>query len=242
MRRIGPAAALAAGITALSPSSALAADDASGNPGETEIHLDQTAARTMAPDRLRAVMRIEARGSAARQVQSDVNRRMAAALDKAKSFPAVKAETGAYTVNRSFNAKDRELWQATQTLSLASPDFEAVLSLIGDLQTAGLLMSGLQFFVAPETLRQAESDLTAAALDGLQTRAAEVAKDLGMAIGHYKTITIGNASAPVLGRAQYMMQGPAMAGAPVQPPAAQAGDATVSLSVNAAIVLVPSKS
>ena len=237
MRRIGPAAALVAGLAALSSPSALAAEATGGNPGETEIHLNQTATRAMAPDRLRAVLRIEAKSGNARQLQAEVNKRMAAALDKAKSVPAVTAETGAYAVNRDFTAKDRELWQASETLTLSSHDFDAVLSLVGDLQGAGLLMSELQFDLAPETLSSVQTDLTTAALGALRTRARDVAKDLGMTIDHYRSVTIGNATE----NSRPIPRFAAAAASTMAPPVAQPGDATVSLTVNADIVLAPSK-
>lgn len=236
MRRIVFAAALAAGLGALAPPPGLAADVPSG---ATELDLTQMATRTMAPDRIRAILRIEVKGANARQVQAELNQRMAAALDQAKAVAAVKSETGAYSINRDFNGKDRDVWHASQTLILSSADFAAVLALAGDLQGAGLLMSGMIFFLAPETLKAAESELTATALAALRARADEVAKDLGMTLDHYKTIGVGNASAPVMrGRELFA---PASA-APVPPPAVQAGDATITLDVTAVIVLVPSKS
>jgi predicted secreted protein len=239
MRRIVRAAVFALGIAALSPPLSRAADAPGGTPGGTELNLTQVATRTMVPDRIRAILRIEVKGANARQVQADLNQRMAAALDKAKLVVAVKSETGAYAVTRDFNSKDRDLWHASQTLSLSSADFAAVLSLVGDLQDAGLLMSGMEFFLAPETLKAAESDLTAAALAALRARAEEVARDLGMTLDHYKTISVSNASAPIRARAEFFATS-AASSAP--PPVAQAGDATVTLTVTAVIVLAPSKS
>jgi predicted secreted protein len=240
MRRIVFAAALVAGLAALSLPCARAAEGASGSPAETEIHLNQQATRTLAPDRLRAVLRVEAKGASGRQVQADVNKRMAIALDKAKSHAAVAAQTGAYAVNRDFGGKDKDVWHASQALTLSSQDFDAVLALIGDLQGEGFLMSGLEFYLAAETLQSVQTDLTTAALGALRARAQGVAKDLGMTVDHYKSITIGNAaetSRPM------PMRGFAAAAAPeIAPPVAQPGDATVSLTVTADIVLAPSKS
>jgi predicted secreted protein len=241
MRRIVRAAAFALGIAALSPPLSRAADAPGATPGGTELDLTQVATRTMAPDRIRAILRIDVKGGNARQVQADLNQRMAQALDRAKPVAAVKSETGAYAVNRDFTSKDRDVWHASQTLILSSADFAAVLSLVGDLQGAGLLMSGLEFFLAPETLKAAESDLTATALAALRARAEAVAKDLGMTLDHFKTISVSNASAPIRARAE-LFASPSAASSSPAPPVAQAGDATVTLSVTAVIVLVPSKS
>lgn len=237
MRRMVFALALAAGSAALTLPAL--AEGASGISPETEIHLVQQATRIMAPDRLRAVLRVEVKGNNGRQVQADVNKRMAAALDKAKGNAAVAAQTGAYMVNRDFSGKDKDVWEASQTLTLSSPDFAAVLALAGDLQGSGFLMSGLQFYLAAETLQVVQTELTTAALGALRARAQDVAKDLGMTVGHYKSITVGNA-----GETSRLlpMAGFAAAAAPAMaPPVAQPGDATVTLMVNADIVLAPSK-
>jgi predicted secreted protein len=227
-------------FAALLSHSALAAE-AGGIPGKTEVQLTQQAVRVMARDRIRATVRIEGKGSNGRQIQADINKRMAAALEKVKQHPAIVAATGSYTVYRDYNNKDTEFWNANQTLSLSSEDFEAVLALVGDLQGNGLLMSGMQFFLAPETLAAVQDDLTAAALDALRARADNVAKDLGMVIEHYKVIAVGNAQED-RGEAQGRRAGATAAVAgKAPPPAAQAGDATVTLTVTATVILAPRK-
>ena len=211
-------------------------------PGKTEIQLSQQATREMARDRLRAVLRIEGKGHNGRQIQADINKRMAAALDRIKQVPNVAAATGSYTVYRDYTSKDTELWQANQTLSLSSEDFDAVLNLVGDLQNSGLLMSEMQFFLAPETLAAAQDDLTAAALTALRARAQSVAQDLGMNIEHYKVITIGNAQED-RGDARSRKAGAAtVVTGKAPPPAVQAGDATVTLAVSATVILAQKKS
>jgi predicted secreted protein len=236
MRRIVLAPALAAGLAALAPHGVLAAD---GAPAGTEIHLVQQATRTLAPDRLRATLRVEAKGNDGRQVQADVNRRMDAALARAKSRTDVTAATGGYTVNRDFSIKSGTAWQASETLILSSKDFDAVLTLAGELQGDGLLMTAMQFYLAPETLHSAESELTASALAALRARAQEVAKDLGMAVDRYQSLIIGNASDTA--RPMPMMRFNAAASSPMPPPVAEPGEETVSLTVNADIILMPGK-
>jgi len=234
MRRIAFILALAA-VAALPSHGTRAADAA---PAETEIHLTEQATRLVSPDRLRATLRVEAKGTSGRQVQADVNRRMEAALAKAKSRANVTAETGGYSVNRDYSVKGSEAWQASESLTLSSKDFDAVLTLAGELQGDGLLMTTLQFYLAPETLKSTESALTAAALAALRARAQDVAKDLGLAVDRYKSITIGNAGD--LSRPMPMMRLGAASPA-MPPPVAEPGEETVSLSVNADIVLVPGK-
>ncbi len=210
-------------------------------PGKTEIHLTQQAMRVMARDRLRAELRIEAKGNNGRAIQAEINKRMAAALAKVKAYPAVTAETGSYSVNRDYSTKEPDRWEGSQSLSLASEDFDAVLNLVGDLQSSGLLMSQLQFFLAPETLTAVQDDLTATALDAIRNRATNVARNLGMSIDHYRLIGIGNVHEDTDRSAGRSATAGAARSGKMSPPAVQAGDATVMLSVTADVVLAPAR-
>lgn len=218
-----------------------AADTSPSLPGKTEIHLSQQAVRVLARDRLRATLRIDAKGNNGRQIQLDINKRMAAALELAKKSPSVIAETGSYNVHQNYNLKDANQWEGSQTVTVSSEDFDAVLNLVGNLQNAGLLMQEMQFFLAPETLTSAQDDLTAAALTALRVRVDSVAKDLNMDVDHYRIISIGNAEEQFDQFGNKRSSAQAVAGGKNRPPAVQAGDATVTLSVTADVVLTPRK-
>lgn len=197
--------------------------------GKTEIHLNQQAQKIMGRDRIRVDLRIEVRGSNGKQIQDEVNKKMAAAIASVHRFPSVVAETGSYSVFREPESKSPDTWHASQSLLLTSEDFELVLALVGDLQNSGLLMSNMRFFLAPDTMKAAQSDLTAQALTELRERANEIAEDLGMTIDHYKSITIGNAFEMNDGGNRMMAT------------AAQAGELTVMLGVQADVILTPGK-
>ena len=162
----------------------------------TEIQLSQQAERLEARNRIAVRLNVEARGNNARQIQLDINKNMSAAIKKAQSDPAITVETSSYSVSRPYNsenAKETDRWRGIQTLSLTSEDFEAVLKLAGELQNDGLVMNDMRFYVAPETLKAAQDELTTAALERLRERTNRVAGDLGLKIERYKNITIGNA-------------------------------------------------
>jgi predicted secreted protein len=134
-----------AALTLLAPvPSALAADTAAP-PGVTVIHLTERAERLMARDRLRAGLAVEVTGPVAQQVQAEINRRMEAALAKAKSVSTVKAETGGYSVYPERNPGKPPLWHGQQTLNLSSDAPADLLTLVGDLQQQGLATQGLTF-------------------------------------------------------------------------------------------------
>ncbi|HUK60187.1 MAG TPA: SIMPL domain-containing protein [Stellaceae bacterium] len=224
----------------LAPALARAADSEG-----TEIHLSQIATRMMAPDRIRIDFRIEASGADARQIQAEVNRRMEAAQTKAKAVAAVKFETGGYTVFPGPYPQPAKVapprWGAVASFALTSADFGAALALAGDLQEMNCLMSNVQFSLAPETLAAAEDELTANALVALRRRADAVAKDLGVVVDHYKAIDVGNVGDQVVARPLLMRAQAGAMSSSAPPPVAEPGETTVSLSVNADIILAPAK-
>jgi predicted secreted protein len=213
------------------------------DPTPTILHLNQVAAHTIARDRLTIELRTEASGADPRLVQAEVNRRMNAALARARSVAAVTAATGAYdTYETTPTTPDRPAkpappWHAMQTLSLTGRDFGAALALVGRLQADGLLVSTMRFDVAPETLRSQEKALTDEALKALTARAAHIAATLGLRVARIATLTVGNAMQPGGGPRPIMMARAAIAPAP----AAEAGDTAISVSIDAEIALVPGK-
>lgn len=223
-------------LALLAPVSALAADTAAP-PGVTVIHLSERAERLMARDRLRAGLAVEVTGPVAQQVQAEINRRMEAALAKAKSVSTVKAETGGYSVYPERNPSKPTLWHGQQTLNLVSDAPADLLALMGDLQQQGLATQGLTFEVAEETLRKAEDGLTANALAALRRRADKVAGDLGMTVQQIRDVTVGNAEGGA--RPPMPMAMMRAAAAPAPPPVAEPGDAQVSVAVQAEIWLAP---
>jgi len=224
-----------AALVLLMPAPALAADTAAP-PGVTIIRLTEKAERMMARDHLRAGLAVEATGPAAAQVQAEINRRMEAALAKAKSVATVKAETGGYSVYPQRDSARPTVWHGQQTLNLQSDAPADLLTLMGDLQQQGLNTQGLTFEVKEESLREAQDGLTADALAKLRSRAERVAADLGMTLQQIRDVTVGNAEGG--GRPPMpMMRRAASSSAP--PPVAEPGDAQVTVTVQAEVWLAP---
>ncbi len=223
-------------LTLLAAACPALAADTSAPPGVTVIRLSEKAERLMARDRLRAGLAVEVTGPVAAQVQAEINRRMQAAIDKAKSVASVKSETGGYSVYPQHDSGKPTLWHGQQTLNLSSDAPADLLTLMGDLQQQGLVAQGLTYEVKEETLRQAEDGLTAEALAALRRRAETVASDLGMTVQQIRDVTIGNAEGGARPPMPVMMR--AVAGA-APPPAAEPGDAEVSVSVQAEVWLAP---
>jgi predicted secreted protein len=221
------------------PTPAPAAAPAAGAAHETLLRLSETAEKPVRRDRLRAELRVEVTGANPRAVQDEVNRRMAAALDRVRVVPTVKSETGAHGIweERPQNAPPR--WHAMQSVILTGRESVDLLQLVGQLQGDGLLLGTLQHELTPEAARAVEDELTRTALERLHDRAEKVAQAMGLTVSRWKEIRVGNAGGqtprpPVPFQA---MRAEAKAG--MAPPVAEPGDAPVRLTIEGEVVLEP---
>ncbi len=194
----------------------------------TLLHLSEAAERPVARDQLRAVLRVEAGDGDAARLEARINRRMAAALARAKGVAGITVFTSGYAVAQQ-HAKDQSpQWHGSAGLILTARDAPALLALAGELQQSGLLMSSLAYELTPEAARSAEDALTSEALARLRQRAERVAADLGLRVLRLRDLRVGTA-----GGAPVTRVFAAAAAAPVAEP----GAAEVSVSVEAEIEL-----
>jgi uncharacterized protein len=198
------------------------------------LHLSETVQRDVPRDRLRIDLAAEVTDPDAAKVQAEINRRMTAAMSRVKAVPDIAIETNGYNVYQDRPEKGPAQWHGSQALSLTAADFAKLLSLVGTLQQEGLVMRGLTPELSREARQAVEDELTDTALARLQKRAARIASGLGTKVDRFRDLTIGNAAAPP-GPMLRMAAAP-MAAAP-PPPVAEPGEATVSITVQADILL-----
>jgi predicted secreted protein len=199
----------------------------------TVLHLSQTAERIVARDLLRVELRVEETGADPRAVQAAINRRMAAALDRARQAQGVRVETGSYHVGEERMPNRPVVWRGGQSVILRSKDSDATLKLAGALQSDGLSTAALAYEVSPETVRATQDDLTAEALAALDRRAASIADHMRLALLRYRDLRVGNAETET--RPVPRFAGAAMAAA--APPVAEPGEAVVRVTVDAELLL-----
>lgn len=216
----------------LAPSGPAFAQDADQR--ATVLHLSQTAERSVMRDLLRIELRVEEAGADVRAVQAAINRRMAAALDRAHQVQGVRLETGTYSVGeeRPQNAPAR--WRGQQSVILTGKDADSMLKLAGALQSDGLAIGSLAYEVSPETVRGAEEDLTAEALAALDHRAASIAGHMRLGVLRYRDLRVGNAETG--GRPTPRFAAMAMAS-----PAAEPGEAVIRVTIEAELLLATSR-
>ena len=196
----------------------------------TVLHLSRTAERSVLRDLLRIDLRVEETGADPLTIQSSINRRMAAALDRAHQVQGVQVETGSYGVGEERPQTGPSRWRGTQSLILRSKAADAALKLAGALQSDGLLMSSMAYEASPEIVRGAEEDLTAEALAALDRRAASIADRMHLNLLGYRDLHVGNAETG--DRAVPRFAATAMAA-----PVAEPGEAMIRVTIEAELLL-----
>ena len=197
----------------------------------TVLHLSQTAERSVLRDLLRIDLRVEETGADPLAIQSSINRRIAAALDRAHQAQGVRVETGSYGVNEERPQTGPSRWRGSQSLILRSKAADAALKLAGALQSDGLLMSSMAYEASPEVVRGAEEDLTAEALAALDRRAASIADKMHLSVLRYRDLHVGNAETE--GRPVPRFAAMAAMAAPVAEP----GEAMIRVTIEAELLL-----
>ncbi|MGH7001295.1 MAG: SIMPL domain-containing protein [Stellaceae bacterium] len=204
----------------------------------TALTLSTHADKSLPRDQLQAELRVEAADANAARVQADVNRRMAAALAHAKTVAGVAVETMGYSVYQERDAKGNATrWHGSQALRLTSSDFQALLNLVGALQGQGLALSNLAAELSPAAAKAAQDELTDTVLKDIRARADRIAATLGTHVERYSELRVGNASVPPV--PVHFMAARVAAPSSMPPPVAAAGDATVSVNVDATVLLAP---
>lgn len=201
----------------------------------TVLHLTETAQRNVPRDRLRVELAVEVTDSDAAKVQAEINRRMADALARIKSVPEITLETNGYNVFQENPGKTPPRWHGLQSVSLASKDFAKLLALVGTLQQDGLMIGGLTPELSREAQESVEDALTDEALARLRQRADRIAAGLGTKVDVLRDLRIGNAATPSPPVRFMAVAGGVSSSAPG--PVAEAGEAVVSVTVQADIAL-----
>ena len=202
---------------------------------DTRLTLRESAERELPQDRLTVSLRVEATAATAAAVQADVNRRMEAALTRARSASGVRAETTGYWTYEERPQNQPRRWRGQAGLNLVGSDAGAVLALAGALQETGLAMSGMRFELTPESARAVQDELTADALRRVRVRADKAADAIGMRVVGIVEMRVGDAG----GEGPRPMPRMAMAAQAGPAPVAEPGVAVVRIEVEAVFRLGP---
>jgi predicted secreted protein len=212
-------------------------------PGQILLNLSATEQRDVAQDTLNASLQYSAQGRDRTELQDEVNTAMRKALDILEDASGVEYFTTQYQVyiveagRPSRTDVESPVWRAQQEVALTSMDSNALLEVMGQLQAAGLIVTGQYYSLSTELYEEVASDLMQAALAKLQGRANEAAAGLGKRSAELVEVSLdGSPNFAFRERAVYAMAADAAA---VAPPVAVPGETQVSMTVSARVVLSP---
>ncbi len=204
---------------------------------QTVLTLSESAERELVQDRLTVSLRAEANAATAAAAQAEINRRMDAAVARAKTVVGVAVQTGGAWAHEERVQGRPVRWRAVATLDLVSTDAASLLALAGGLQETGMAISGMGFDLTREAARSAQDALTEEALARLQARAARVAAALDRRVAAIRTIRIGE-TGNAMPQPRMAMRAAAIADA-APAPVAEPGRTSVRIDVEAEILLEP---
>jgi predicted secreted protein len=195
------------------------------------VSLTAVASEAVANDLMRAVLYVERQGEDPRSLAAGVNEAMRHALDAASAEPAVTARTLHYRTTPVYERNRLTGWRVRQSMLLESPDDAVLARLVGALQDR-LAVESIEHDLTPEARETAEEALIARAIAGFRQRADLVAREFGR--DRYRLVEAEihtERSAPPMGpmRMAVMAEG--------APPAVEAGEQTVSVTLRGIIEL-----
>lgn len=204
--------------------------------GQTLIRLSVSETRSVAQDLLVAHLRVEKEDRDATALQNDINQMMTAALAliDASTVSELDVETGYYNVYQTNRqpqgGRADQIWRGTQSLTLQSRSSAELLSLVGELQSEGLILGNLSYQVSDELARDVRDSLLETALNSARMQAERIAEALGKDEVDIAIVDLDDISRGGQPRSM-MMRSASLADTEMAPPAARAGESEVSLSV-----------
>lgn len=202
----------------------------------TVIDLSAEASRNAANDLARASAYLEAQDASPGELARRVNRAIAAGLETAKAYPAVKAKSGNTTTWPVYGKNDRTItgWRMRSEILLETRDTAALSELLGKLQNT-LTIGQLSLQPAPETRKKAEDEATLDAIAAFQARASLIATAMNKS-HRLRQMAINSGSRPVYPMDLEYGRAKAMAAESAPLPVA-AGDTTVTINITGQIEL-----
>lgn len=178
----------------------------------------------------------EMTGADPAEVSRKVKTAIAEGLGIAKSQSGVSIKSGSTHTWPVYakNSRVIENWRMRSEITLESRDAAALSAAIGKLQ-ATLAVGSIQFFPAPETRRKAEEEASLEAIDAFRSQAERIAGALQKPYRIRQMNFNGNSQFPP---PYPMARGAMLMSAEAAPMPAEAGESTVSVTINGQIELL----
>jgi len=201
----------------------------------TDLSLSASASVSVAPDVLVADVSATWISPDPVTAQRHVNTLMALATKTARTENGIETDVENYSVGQDDSAHPR--WTAQQSIELRAKDGDALLALVGQLQTSGLTLDSLGWQLSDQASQAANQAATLAALRQLRADAADEARVLDLTVDHYQQIRVGSDQtfSPYAPRVFTA----AMANAAMPAPQATAQQQKITVQVSADVMLRP---
>lgn len=199
------------------------------------VNFDVQVSREVPNDLMRATVSAQKEDRDAANAANTVNRLVAAALEKAKKFSAVKVQSAGYHTFPVYDKTRIAAWRAQSDVRLESRDFAQMSTLLGQLQET-LQMSNLEFTVSPATRTAAEQTLTIEGINAFKQRAELIRSAYKADSYRIRQMDIHSGDGGGIVRPQRMAT-MEMAAKSVAPPPAEPGSSLLSVNINGSIQL-----
>lgn len=179
---------------------------------------------------------VEMNGADPGEVAGKVKAAIAAGLALAKAQPGITVKSGNTHTWPVYSKGGRsiESWRMRSEILLESRDPAALSTAVGALQ-ATLAIGGIQFMPAPDTRRKAENDAALEAIAAFRTQAARIAATLKKSYRIRQMSVNGNSHSP---QPRPLARATAMMAAEAAPMPVEAGDSSLTTTVNGKIELL----
>ncbi|WP_322995464.1 SIMPL domain-containing protein [Castellaniella sp.] len=223
------------GLLALAPL-AQAHEPADSYPRAT---LSAQASTEVQQDTVQVTLSAELSGTTQQQVSDQLNTRLDAAMKQAKGHDNIEVRSGAYRIWPS-NDRDGKIaeWRGRAEILLKSQDFNATSQLAAQM-SPHLSIDGLSFSVSRKRQAAEEQKLMQQAVQAFRDRAQALTQALQFPSYRLHSLDLGGSGEISYAPAPRMMMS-AMAADKVAAPL-EAGQQTISVSVQGVIVLQPAK-
>lgn len=171
---------------------------------------------------------------------AEVSRKVKIAL--ADGFAIAKAQPGVVVKSGNThtwpiygkNSRTIESWRMRSEITLEARDHAALSTVLGKLQVT-LAVGNLQFIPAPETRRKAEEEASLEAIEAFRAQAGRIASAL---LKPYRIRQMNIGGSNQFPQPHPMARGAMLMAAEAAPMPAEAGESTVTVSINGQIELI----
>ncbi|MFT6624394.1 MAG: putative secreted protein [Cycloclasticus sp.] len=201
------------------------------------VNLQASASVEVDTDTMLAVVAVEAENHDPAELATQINKKMAWALDNAKPYKTVKVKGGSYTTHQLYNKNIFRAWRGTQMITLESKNSAELGKLIGLLQKK-LLIKSLRYQVSKEKLDAVNAQLITQAIANFKQQAEVITKAFDKTKYLIQQININgqNQSPPMLYAKARLMNNSMLAES--APANLQPNSSSIQVTVNGSIKLI----